>query len=196
VTNQATIDPPLAAPDPGSRRRIRLIVAAVVVIALVGGLVVAGRWWTHPTLFHDHGDGFRADPLPVSEAALHMEVIPPPTKADDPEAVVTIRGAEAHFERNSAEATVAFAVCRFRGVPLGYGGGSLGKWCTEVIPLAGDTTFHYERDSHEMLVMTLTPSRPGSARVDEVTIDYALDRSHLWRRGEQTIAVDVTVRAK
>ena len=65
-----------------------------------------------------------------------------------------------------------------------------------MIPIDGDTTFRYERGSHEDLILTMTPSRPGSARVDSVTIDYAFDGSHLWQRGKQTITIDATLRAR
>jgi hypothetical protein len=89
-------------------------------------------------------------------------------------------------------------VCRLKtdDDPIGYAGGSLDRYCADVVPVAGDTEFQYTRTAREMLVMTLIPTRAGTTRVSDVTIDYATDRSHLWRRGSQTLAATVSIRAR
>jgi hypothetical protein len=44
--------------------------------------------------------------------------------------------------------------------------------------------------------MTVRPTRPGKTRVDRVDLDYALDSQHLYRRGTDTVAVNLTARAR
>jgi hypothetical protein len=132
----------------------------------------------------------------VDRATLHVGLIFAPAGDDTTEAAVTLRGAEAHFSTNSAAATASFAICRHEGDGILAVGGSLDRWCTEVVPLDGETPFDYSPHSGEYLIMTIEPTRAGSARVDSVTIDYALDGSHLWQRGEQTVLVDATAQAR
>lgn len=189
----ALLDEPRA--SAGRRRRVRGLVAAGVVLGvLIVAAVGLARWWTHPTHFTDAGDGLAAEPRPVADAAVHMAVALPPIDGD--EVVVTLRRLEAHFSAGSAAAPAAFSVCRLGDrIPPGYVRGELSAHCAEVVPVEEGTVFRHGPDSGEVLVMTVTPSAPGLSHVDSVTIDYELDRSRFWRRGAQTIAVDLLVAA-
>ena len=168
---------------------------AVAGVLLVVGAVLGARWWTHPALFDDSGDAFVADPVPVAEAALNAGVVFPPADPKD-EAVVTIRSVRAHFVTNTARATASFSICRGGGTQIGDVHGDLHRYCPDVVPLDEPTGFRYAADSGDVLVLTVSPRQAGRARVDGVHLDYTLDGSHLWQRGGQTIAVDVTARAR
>ncbi len=50
-----------------------------------------------------------------------------------------------------------------------------------------------ERD---YVIVTVTPTRPGKVRLTEVSLNYRTDRSHLYRRGTETIGMDVLVTAR
>jgi len=192
VREAASID----ASQPTRGRRKRLVVG----LLCLGLLVLAAigyRWWTHPDLFPDAGDGFQADPVPLSRSTLHVGVVfPPVSEPGRGTTTVTIRAAGARFAENSAQALVAFSVCRFSGDPIGFVRGDLGRFCEEVRPVAGDATFRYGPDDNEVVVMTLVPTRPGTTHVDGIWLDYATDASHQWRHGVQDLRLNVTVEAR
>lgn len=179
--------------NPGGSRRARALGALAGLVLLVG-VAVGGWWWSHPAYFHDYGAGMSIDPRPVERSTVHVGIVHPPVSERDPEAVVTLHRAEANFAQNSAAATATFAICE--GGAIGAVRGDLAEHCDAVIPVEGDAALALVRGSDQHLVMSLTPQRPGKVVVDGVTLDYTLDRGHLWRRGEQTIGVDVTAGAR
>lgn len=177
----------------GGNRRVQALGALIGLVLLVG-VAVGGWWWSHPAYFHDHGAGMSVAPRSVAKSAVHVAVVHPPVGEDEAEAVVTLHSAEAHFAENGAAATATFAICE--GTGIGSTHGDLAQHCDAVTPIERDAEFASVRGSDQHLVMSLTPTRPGKVTVDAVTLDYTLDRAHLWRRGEQTIGVDVTVTAR
>ena len=176
-------------------RTLAVRVVAAGLMALTAALVGVTWWWTHPSHFHDAGDGFAAEPRPVAESAVHMGLVIPEPGSD--EAVVTLRNLVAHFNSDAKGAVATFSVCHLGGRdPLAYVRGPLARHCAAVTPVADGTGFRHAPGSDQVLVMTVAPTRPGLSHVDSVTIDYALGRAGLWRRGSQTIAVDLTVVAE
>jgi hypothetical protein len=173
-----------------------IVIALLLVGALVPTGVVLGRWWTQPDLFPDRGDGFVSVTMPLMDSALSIPLELEPDEADG--TVITFRGARAHFAANSAEARATFAIC----TPLPERGlfgvvRDPKPFCKELRPLTPGSQVTATPHPHgEYVVMTVRPTRPGRARVHRVDLDYALGRDHHYRRGIDSIAVDLTARAR
>jgi hypothetical protein len=177
-----------------SVRPTMMLVIALVVGALIPTGVALGRWWTHPDLFHDAGYGFVAAPMPLADSALSI-----PVELDAEEGtVITFRGARAQFAANSAGARATFAICSPRPERGLFGVARDPKpFCKDLHPLTPGTRITATPLQHgEYVVMTVQPTRPGKARVDRIDLDYALGRQHLYRRGTDTLAVNLTARAR
>lgn len=178
---------------PGAVLAVVLVVTALVVIG-----VLAGRWWTSPTVFRDRGDSFTADPVPLSEAALSMAVTFP--SRDDQNRVVTFRDARAHFAVNSAAARATFSICTpgRRDDLIGVvKAGDLPEFCSRVRPLVPGARMAQTSDAHgDYVVMTLRPRRPGRLTVDRVDLDYALGWERLHQQGTQPVGLAVTLTAR
>lgn len=164
-----------------------VLVALSTVVALVAGFA---WWWTHPTLFRDLGVAEGMDrPLPVAQARLSEGIVFPPLHGGT---TVDLRSASAHFTTNSAAARASFVICHDGAVGLVKG--DLGKYCTSTTALP--SSFRFAHGDREIVVMTLTASKPGRVHVDKVTLDYRRGSDRLWQRGKQTIAVDLTFSAR
>ena len=178
-----------------SRRWLKLAVAVAGVLVLVtAGLGL--RWWTHPTVFVDLGDSFSAEPRPVAEAALSSAVIFP--NIDDEEETITIKGVEAVFANNSAEAAATFWICHLSAgeTPIGSVHDP-GEYCRDIVPASAGASFHYDRyPDGDYLFVTITPTRAGVARLARVEVTYARGPQHLYQRGTESIRADRTVTAK
>lgn len=174
--------------------------------ALLGLLVLAGLsvwaawWWTHAAVLDERvgGAGFDMAPQPVEKATLHAEVASPRPRGDADE-TLTFRSVELRFAENTADARAQLSVCvpRDPAEVVGVITGSLTKFCREVRLIEPGTTMRW-RDGHplsEYMVLTIEPSRPGKARIDQIKIDYSRDRAHLWQRGTALASVDITMRA-
>lgn len=173
----------------GPSPRRRLIVGAL--LALLFGLVSwGGWWWTHPHLLADTsplGNG-RFHPLPVNQATVHVNVAQGP-ESDE---VITLHSVTARFARNTAKATATFDICKARpGVtPIGSVGDSepLGAYCSRILPITDGTRFHCTkagREPTEYIVMTIRPSMPGIAIVDQVSFTDSRSWSHFGQRGTE-----------
>jgi hypothetical protein len=176
----------------GMRPRVLVVgiaLAVTVVLALWGC-----RWWTHPDLLADHGDRMSMDPRPVAEAARAAGVTFPET-ADDP-TTLTFHSARGVLGADSARSKVSFFICRkIPGEdPIGFVNDGLSAYCSDVRPIVDGTRLSYP-DSQDYLVVVLTPTHPGRSRLVRVDLNYSLDRSHLFRHGTDTVAMDMTVRA-
>lgn len=160
--------------------------------------VLAGRWWTSPSVFRDRGDSFTADPVPLSEAALSTAVTFP--SRDDEDRVVTFSDARAHFTVNSAAARATFAICTPARADdlIGFvKADDLPEFCSRVRPLVPGTRMTQTSDRHgDYVVMTLHPRRPGRLTVDRVDLDYALGWERLRQRGTQAVRLAVTLTAR
>jgi hypothetical protein len=175
--------------------RTRLVAIAVAAVIVIVG-VPALWWWTHPAVFPDmHGIDSMA-PLPVRRAALSTAVTYP--ARGNVRRVVTFRDARAHFSENSSSATASFSICVMRPDvgPIGLRGGDLRGDCSRLRPVTAGARLDYSRGSDEYVVMTIHPTRPGTARVDQVELDYGLGWDGFQQHGTDTIAVDVTSHAR
>lgn len=182
------------------RRRLATVAAVVI---LAAGLLAAGRWWMTPDLFPDSGAGMSVDPRSVTRAAMTVGVTAPYTDGQAERTELTFTDtAAAELSTNSAEARAEVAVCRAKPgtdligvVPLS----DVSEFCDEVEPV-GDgvrmSQHHWEASERDYLIVTLTPTRPGKVHLAEVTLSYRTDRSHFYRRGTDTIGLDVTVSAR
>jgi len=172
-----------------------LIVVALVLVGLLGW----GGWvWTHPTLLRDRsdlGNGiFPVTPLADSTAQISVAV---PAEGDDE--TIEFKSASAQFTTNTARATATFEICYPRKPRelIGAVLGDLGKYCERVVPLTNGTKMHWvDAPFAEYVVMTVTPSRAGTATVDRVTFNYARSKEPLWQHGASRSAVHFVVRAK
>ena len=173
----------------GHRRRTLLLAAALVVV--LAAAVVGYRWWTSPTVFEGSGSSFRGDPVPLRRAALSTTVVYP----DEDRGTLTLRGAEPHLPVDTARSDVSFVVCDVgpSGV-LGAGRGPLAPYCSEPQTFGNGDEAMLTRD--QIVLMTITPTRPGRTTVQAVTFDYVTGRDHLWRRGEQRVRVGLTTQAR
>jgi hypothetical protein len=193
---EACNDPRMA--QDGLARRGPL--AALLGLVILGGLLVwGGWWWTHATVLSERlgGAGIDVNPHQVNEATLHAEVAIPDPHADTNE-TLTFRSARVHFAENMAGAVGTLSVCvPAEGVGvLGAVSGSLSEFCREVRPIRSGTTIRWTRDSpREYILLTIEPTQPGIARVDEIELTYSRDRKHLWQRGIARARVDLTMRA-
>jgi hypothetical protein len=188
-----TTDTPTAGTSPhrGRRRIVATLALAAVALSLPAGY----RWWSHPDLIEDRGDGMSMDPAPVTRAARSAAVTFPDSEAHDP-TTITFHGASAHLIRDSAQAEVSFYICReneAEGV-IGYVGDDLATYCSDLRPITDGTDFAYPNPA-EYVVVVVTPTRPGTTHLTRVDLDYALGASRLFRRGTDSVRVDMTIHA-
>jgi hypothetical protein len=171
--------------------------ATLTVLGLLVAVVALGRWFTHPSVFGETGNGLDTGSLPVSRAVAFTAVTSTDQRGEVHE--VTFCGASAHFTRNTAGATASFAVCTPRpgGDPVAGGIGDPAAHRAELRPLTDGTKMAYTSDHlGECVTMTLTAARPGTAHVDRVDLQYALGLKSLYRRGTERIPVDAALRAR
>jgi hypothetical protein len=170
-------------------RRVRVVVVtAVVVLVVLAG--VGLRWWTHPNVFGNLGDSFAAVPLPVADAALSTTVIFPNVEGEDE--TVRVDHIKAIFVKNTAEATATFFICH-----LSAGESPIGAvhdpetYCRDIVAVEEGASFHHGVfPSGDYLFVTITPTRPGIARLARVEVGYERGARHFYQRGTESIQVD------
>ncbi len=193
------------APDslPRNALPLRRLTAAAVGVVLLVGLLAAGRWWMTPDLFPDSGAGMSVDPRSVTRAAMTVGVTAPNTGEEADRTDVTFTDtAAAELSTNTAEAKVDVAVCKARPgadpigvVPLS----DVGEFCDEVEPVGDGVRMSqgpWDARERDYVIVTLTPTRPGRVHLAEVSLSYRTDRSQFYRRGTDTIGLDVSVSAR
>jgi len=178
----------------------RRVLAAVAGAIFVGLLSWFGWWWTHPSLLTNTsllGNG-RFAPRPVGQATAHVNVAIGPESNE----VITLHAVQARFKINTAKATATFHICEARpGVtPIGSTGDSkpLSAYCTRLRPVTNGARFHFTKAGNqpmEYIVMTIAPTVPGTAIVDQVSFDYERSWSHLGQRGTDTSGQYWSIRA-
>jgi hypothetical protein len=164
---------------------------AVAPVLFVVALLV---WWTHPSLpTLPASPGFSAAAHPVAEAALTVPVTSSPLNGRPRS--FDVHGARPHFTENSAHAKASFWICQ------NDDGGLLSsndprEDCRRLRPLDADSDVISAPDGRgEFVVMTLTPTRPGTARVTLVELDYGYGWDRLLQRGTEHVEMDVRLRA-
>ncbi len=182
--------------SPGSRwlrpsRRTTWVVLATVLLVLLALLPLALRWWTHPDLLPDRAGRSRWVPQPVDQAATAFTVLPP--RASGHPTPLTWHAARADLATNTARASVSFSLC---DTPLmkgqlesSYQTIQLTQICSVQRALTDGTRLTYP-DPHQLVLMTLTPTRPGVVHVTGVDVRYSLGADHLFRHGTEHVALD------
>lgn len=172
-----------------------LAVVVVVVAALVTGVVLGVRWWTHPDLFGDLGARSVAVSRPIDRATLHVAVTFPSVEERD-EVQLSFRDVEAHFSSNSARTEAKFWLCSGES-SIGVVRGRLEKHCPDARRIERGTRMTYSSaPDSDHVVVTLRPTRPGRSRLHQVDLDYSMGAGGFYRRGTESIDLDVTVRAR
>ncbi len=192
-------------PDSSPRRALplrRLAAVAVGVILLVG-LLAAGRWWMTPDLFPDSGARMSVEPRSATRAAMTVGVTAPDTGEQAERTELTFTDAAAvELSTNTAQAKVDVAVCRAKpeADPIGVVRLSdVGQYCDEVEPVGNGVRMSqgpWADRKRDYVIVTLTPTRPGQVRLTEVSLSYRTDSSQFYRRGTDTIGLDVSVSAR
>ncbi len=169
---------------------------AVAVVAVLALLVLGVRWWTHPAIFGDLGDGFASRPLPVSEAALSSTVIFP--EVDGDLETVTLDSVRALFSKNTAEARATFSICHLReGESPILAVHDPETYCQDIEPFEAGASFrHGVAPDSDYLFVTIAPTTAGVAHLAQVEVQYARGASHLYQRGTEEIRVDRKVTAE
>jgi hypothetical protein len=181
-----TTEAPTAEQPRKHRTLVIRVVAVIIGVVLLVALVLAWQWWRHPDLLPDDGGEWGTAPRPVADAALAFAITSPTAKGAP--TTLTWHGGRAVFSTNSAHAQSEFSLCEVRpevvrsGIFFGWPVSGLSRFCSAIHPVAPGMRLTYP-NRHEFLMMTLTPTRPGSVRVTGVDIDYALGADHLFRRG-------------
>ena len=177
-------------------RRVGLL---MLVVAVLVGVALLARWWTHPSLFPNHGASMEMEPRPVG-STLHAAVtFPSHSTFHGRQQLVTFSGASAHFGRNTAaNAEASFSICTAgRHDPVGAVFGRLDRHCDSLEPLVEGTEMVYPSPgSREYVVVSIRTAEPGSVRLTRVDLDYALGVDGFLRRGVDEVGVDFIVHAQ
>lgn len=140
-----------------------------------------------------------------AKAEFHVGITYP--QGPDGGSRVTFRGAPtANLTEGSTEAEVKFWVCRPKSGSdvVGVVGGDLSRYCSGYAPvrdgtslaLSGEVDGPADEGTGDYVVMTVRLNEPGTATVNWVDFDYVLGADGFFRRGTDTVAVDVTIRAR
>lgn len=105
---------------------------------------------------------------------------------------ITLTDFQVHFSTNTAGAAAELSVCLPRNVgDAAFGNGTpkdLGDYCRDLRPIKGDTRMHVGPFARgEYLILTVRPTEPGTATIDDIALSYRRDGSHLFQRGTQHI---------
>jgi hypothetical protein len=170
------------------------VTAAIVLgsVVLIAAAVVPGlRWWTRPTVFGSLGDRFVAAPLPVADALLASAVTFPREAGAQ---TVTITGAHAVLEENTAAAAVAFSICHLSAgeIPI-LAVHDPQNGCRDREPLrTGAVLRQRTSGAGDYLIVTITPTKAGVARLTSVDLTYRRGVRHLLQHGTERIDLDRT----
>jgi hypothetical protein len=183
-------------PRPG--RRTTWVVAAALVVGLLVALPFAWHWWTHPDLFPDHTRTSSVlDPQPVDEATTAYALWPPRSRRDP--VTLTWHGATAVFAKNTARATVTYELCdtvrrlgRWESSQLQF---PLTYVCSAQRPLTDGTRVTYP-DPYQLVLLILTPTRPGVVHLTGVDVRYTLGLRQLFRHGTDHLALNAHLTAR
>lgn len=173
--------------------RPRTVVAAVALAAAVAMCGVFGWWWAHPRVFGPVGNGIGA-----TDPVRHIRTFHVPmtdVSVDSPTYQVRVRSVRPRVLTNTAEARIAFSVCRVSNGGFIAVTDRLSRHCSDIRPVEG-TTMTVNGDNDEYLVMTVRPTRAGVVRIRGIDLAYSLDWRHVWRRGTQATGMEVRIRVR
>lgn len=181
----------------GGRGRLRAAAAVTVAAAVVGGLVWAWEWRTHPDVLPGYGNGYNGTLAPGQTLYVGL-TFPDPDEGEE----ITLEAAVPRVvARNDAGATVATRLCTLDPQELRSSGiGAIGsvdgedflRYCPDPAPVTEGTRLDLAAEPAQQLLLAVTPSRPGVVLVRGVDLTY----SHGWRHGTQTIGPRLRVEAR
>ena len=182
----------------GRRARTRQwfpwVAAVAFLLVAVVGVLFAWRWWTHPDVLSDVGGNVGGSAHAAGTPWTFGVTFPHSGHGQ----TITFTGRPVpRFATDSADTTVSFSICRLRArqSPIGAEVGDLHRWCSRVTPVADGVTFTYP-SPREYLIVTVTPTRPGTARITAADFSYRTGKSDWFRRGTERITMGVTVRTQ
>ena len=178
-------------------RRTTWVVAALVALGLLAAAPVAFDWWTHPDLLPDTSGASVWTPQPVDEAATAFVVMS--SAATGHPTRLTWHVANAVLARNTAHAQVSFSLCDTAQQPdpdaTSWPVIGLVQVCSAQRDLTDGMPLTYP-NPHRLVLMTITPTRPGVVHVTGVDVRYSLGVRRLFQHGTDHVAMDVHLRAR
>lgn len=181
--------------------RTRLQAALLAAAALTAAsLITAGLWWaSDPDVFEDYGAGWRGAPVSVQNAEFQLAVTGPaqPGKVHP---LTFTSTPQPNLARATADAQVTITLCRPEPGSDKIGmiaAEDLDTYCRDHETVKNGTTMTLtSQPDTDYLVATVKLTKPGRATLDRLDVDYTLDRAGLYRRGSDSIALDLTVQAR
>ncbi|MGC4111296.1 MAG: hypothetical protein QM747_12900 [Nocardioides sp.] len=181
---------------PTQHLRRRLIVSALVLVALAAG-ALGVRWWTHPDLFtpDNAGGDMSWGPLPLAKSQVTFGVTSPERGADG--TPITFRSVPTvDLAENSAQATVRVSTCHPRSdIPhptvIGSLRGTGRHYCT-ITPIVDGTRYTFRGPDY--IIATITPKTPGRVLITGMGFHYATGRADWYRRGVDSLSMRVAMR--
>jgi hypothetical protein len=163
------------APAAPARSRRGQVVAALLVIVLVGAVVWAGWWLTHPDRFA-YGNEIAFHPLPVGESVLVDTGLVPGTIDDTgtfSEATVKITSVAPRVVRDDGgDAVLTLWLCQRTdaGAVGSVAADKLPRFCDPATEIEGEVgTFTY---AEQQVLLQVTPSGPGRVVIEGVDVTY------------------------
>jgi hypothetical protein len=188
--------------SPGTRwrrpsRRTTWVVAALVTACLVVAAPLAYHWWTHPDLLPDSATSVHWAPQPVDEAATAFAVLPP--AATGRPVGLTWHGASAVLAENTGQAEITYSLCDTVQKPdpdiASWPVTDLIQICSAQHDLVDGTHLTYP-NPRQLVLMTVTPTRPGAVHVTGVDVRYSLGARRLFQHGTDHVALDLRLTAR
>ena len=180
--------------------RRRAVMAAVVVLVLVGSVLGVACWRKDPNLIRWSGEGVNPLGVPLEQAAYSLNIAQPinPKRTE----TITLKSASVQVTTNTADATVTLAICVGKPGPDGDQIGAvrpseLSQYCSRVVPIRPGTKMllGFHGPPREYIVLTVIAKKPGLVKADRLRITYERGWKHAFQRGSLDIAISVGVRA-
>lgn len=161
----------------------RWIVAGILVATIVGSVLAYSSWWTKPTTFGGVGNGFGFKQTTGAMRPVTVDMVLRSVHADAE--TVTVNDVTARVIANTADALIAFAVCR-RGEDSRFmaADGFAKRSCETVTEVDGQQV-HLTGDLTTTITMTVIPRREGRVVIRGMEVDYIRGPGHLWQRGSE-----------
>lgn len=171
----------------------RHIGSAALALVVIIGAWLGFRWWTHP---HEFGSAEGRVVLRQGAKDLRtIHILMSGISKDRERQTVHINDAHANVTRNGTKASFEFVICTPRPDHDPFMvTHNLKRSCELVRPAVGADIQLGPAPAYDMLVLTITPTRPGVTEVENVDVDYSYGAGHLWRHGTETTGPSATLK--
>ena len=172
-----------------TRRGRRILIAGLAVAALVGA-AFGVHWWTHPAVFGGWGNGIETTQGPGADyKAVNVSFTTPLERNE----TVTLRSATPVVSRNTAGAVIVVHVCtRSASGNFIAANGRLEDLCDRIRPVSGTSM----NTAEQFLVVTASPTQPGTVRIAGLHLSYVRAWSHLAQRGTERVGIEMVLHAR